>query len=317
MKAVYYEEFGDAGVLQYGERPKPQPQSGQVLVKVEAAAVNPIDRRLRSGELQDFFERTWPIIPGWDFAGTICELGDETGDWEIGDKVAGLAFTWSLHHGTYAEYVPVNIDSITKIPSNLSFTEAAALPLVSLTAWQALVEFSGLTKGQSVLIQAGAGGVGSVAISIAKYLGAKIYTTCKAANEGYVRARGADHAIDYSQTDYFDFLQQAEPDGLDVVLETLSDERAIANAIRLAKSGGSVPYMNNEPPEMAEIEERNIKTEFLHHRADGEMLTALMALYGNGSLMLPDITAMPLEEARAAHLQSESGRTRGKLVLTV
>ena len=317
MKAVYYQEFGDADVLTLGERPRPSPGAGEVLVRIAAAAVNPIDRRLRAGELQDFFERTWPIIPGWDFSGTIEQLGDGVEGWTVGERVMGLAFTWHLHHGTYAEYVPVSTTAIARIPNRFSFVEAAALPLVSLTAWQALSEFSGLTKDQTVLIQAGAGGVGSVAIPMARYLGAKVYTTTRSKNRDYVSERGAHVAIDYSQDDYVSVIREAEPDGLDCVLETLLDDTASANAIRLTKDGGSVPYMNNEPPDMPEIAARNINTAFLHHRADGEMLTYLAGLYDSGELPLPEIATMPLAKAAAAHRQSESATTRGKLVLTI
>lgn len=317
MKAVFYEEFGTADVLRIGDRPRPKAGAGQVLVKVAAAGVNPIDRRLRAGELQDFFDRTWPIIPGWDFAGTIAATGEGVSAWEVGERVMGLAFTWHLHHGTYAEYVPVDVTAITRIPDAFSFVTAAALPLVSLTAWQALSEFSGLGSGKSVLIQAGAGGVGSVAISMARYLGARIYTTTRETNWDYVRQRGADVPIDYSKTDYVAFLRDAEPQGLDCVLESLTSDDAIENAIRLVKDGGSVPYMNNEPPDMPEIATRRINTAFLHHRADGDMLGFLVDLFENGELVLPEIQSWPLERAQEAHRQSESGTTRGKLVLTI
>jgi NADPH2:quinone reductase len=313
MKAVYYEDFGSADVLKIGERPMPAAGPGQVLVKVAAAGVNPIDRRLRNGELQDFFERTWPIIPGWDFAGTIAELGEGVTGWKTGEPVMGLAFTWHNHHGTYAEYVPVDATAIARVPERFSLETAAALPLVSLTAWQSLHEFSGLKRGQSVLVQAGAGGVGGVA----HHLGARVYTTAREHNWDYVRERGADAPIDYSQTDYVAFLKEAEPRGLDRVLESLSSQEAIENAIRLVKDGGSVPYMNNEPPDMPEIAARGINTAFLHHRADGSMLGYLAGLYDKGDLAIPQVEAWPLDRAREAHFQSESGTTRGKLVLTI
>lgn len=317
MKAIYYEEFGPADVLKLGDMPKPDAKPGQVLVQIAAAAVNPIDRRLRAGELSDYFQREWPIIPGWDFSGRIVAIGEEVSDWKIGDSVVGLAFSWFLHGGTYAEYVAVDAASITRKPENLSFIEAAALPLVSLTAWQALVEYSDLKAGQSVLIEAGAGGLGSVAISIAHHIGATIYTTARSHNSAYVSARGADCVIDYSTENYVEVILDREPDGLDVVLGALSDEQAIRNAIHLAKSGGAVPYMNNDPPDMPEIKDKNIKSEFLHHRADGQSLGELMTLYSSGKLMLPQIEVTQLEEAMQAHLRSESSRTRGKLVLHV
>ncbi|PCI33932.1 MAG: NADPH:quinone reductase [Alphaproteobacteria bacterium] len=317
MRAIYYEEFGSADVLKFGTMPKPSLKAGQVLVQVAAAAVNPIDRRLRSGELQDFFEREWPIIPGWDFSGRIVEVGSEVSGWTVDQDVVGLAFSWFLHGGTYAEYVAVDVASIAAKPKNISFIEGAALPLVCLTAWQALVEFSDLKAGQKVLIQAGAGGLGSVAIAIAKHIGAYVYTTAREHNFDYVKSRGADVVIDYTTSDYAEVIREREPDGLDVVLESVTHEAAITAAIHLVKAGGAVPYMNNEPPEMAEIKQKNIKTEFLHHRPDGQMLGQIMALYAEEKLSIPHIEVMKLEEAAEAHRRSESWQTRGKMVLHI
>ncbi len=317
MKAVYYEQHGDADVLQYGELPTPEPDSDQVLVKIAAAAVNPIDRRLRSGELQEYISRTFPVVPGWDFSGTIVKIGSNVTNWKVGDEVVGLAFTWSIQHGTYAEYCPVDASAIALKPPGLSFVEAAALPLVSLTAWQALDEFAGLKQGQTVLIQAGAGGVGSVAIPIAKHLGAKVYTTTRSENFDYVMDRGADHPIDYTTRDYVEVINEMEPDGLDVVLESLYGDKIVEDAIHLTKNGGAVPYLNNEPPELADIASRSIKTEFIHHRPDGEMLAMLMSLFASGDLPAPRVTTMDLSDARKAHEQSESMTTNGKLVLQV
>ena len=128
-------------MLQVGERPTPEPQDNEVLVEVVATSVNPIDRRLRSGELQEYITRTFPVVPGWDLAGKIAKVGAKVTDWQVGDEVLGLAFTWSIQHGSYAEYCPIDTASITEKPASISFEQAAALPLVSLTAWQALSEF--------------------------------------------------------------------------------------------------------------------------------------------------------------------------------
>lgn len=317
MLAVFYEQFGPPDVLVLGERPLPGPAPDEVLVQVAAAGVNPIDRRLRNGELQEFFAREWPIIPGWDVSGRIVATGADVTGWRAGDEVVGLAFTWFLHHGTYAEYVPVKAASIARKPPQISFSVAAALPLVSLTAWESLAEYAGLGPGQTVLIQAGAGGLGSVAIPIAKRLGAIVYTTASAANHDYVRARGADHVIDYRSTDYARFIAGREPAGLDAVLESLTGDDVVRAAIRLVRPGGTVAYMNNEPPDMPEIAARNIRTKFLHHRPDGASLGRLMQLYAAGELPLPPVEVLPLDAAIEAHRRSESGRTRGKLVLHV
>ncbi len=317
MRAIFYEEHGAAEVLRLGERPTPEPQDHEVLVEVVATSVNPIDRRLRSGELQEYITRTFPVVPGWDVAGKIVKVGTKVSEWQVGDEVLGLAFTWSIQHGSYAEYCPIDATSITRKPESINFEQAAALPLVSLTAWQALSEFGQLQAGQSVFIQAGAGGVGSVAIPMAKHLGAKVYTTTSAKNRDYVESLGADVIIDYNAEDYGSVLRQKESAGVDLVLEALLGNGTAEAAIRLTKDGGRVAYMNNEPPEMDEIEKRNIKAEFLHHRPDGEMLTELVRLYQSGKITLPNIQVRPLEEAIDAHLESERGHTQGKVVLRV
>ncbi len=317
MKAVFYEQHGTPEVLQVGERPTPDLQDHEVLVEVVATSVNPIDRRLRSGELQEYITRTFPVVPGWDLAGRIMKVGTKVTNWQVGDEVLGLAFTWSIQHGSYAEYCPIDAAAITQKPGSISFEQAAALPLVSLTAWQALIEFGQLQSGQSVFIQAGAGGVGSVAIPMAKHIGARVYTTTSAKNHDYVKSLGADVIIDYNAEDYESALGQHEPDGVDLVLEALLGNGTAEAAIRLTKDGGSVAYMNNEPPEMDEIELRNIKAEFLHHRPDGEMLRELVDLYQSGKISLPKVQIRPLEQAMDAHLESERGHTQGKIVLRV
>ena len=317
MRGVYYNEFGPAEVLKLGDLPMPEPAPDEVLVKVAYAGVNPIDRRLRSGELQDFFTREWPLTPGWDVSGRIAKVGRDVKGWKAGDDIVGLAFTWHLHHGTYAEFVPVKAASIAAKPAEIPFHIAAALPLVSLTAWESLAEYAELKPGQTVLIQAGAGGLGSTAITIAKHLGAKIYTTTRTENFDYVRSRGAHHPIDYTREDYVAAIKAREPGGLDVILESLLVDVPVEADISLVKPGGTVIYMNNEPPDMPEIARNNIKTKFLHHRPDGESLGRLMKLYQQGKLALPPVEVLPLEAAAEAHKRSESGRTHGKLVLKV
>jgi NADPH2:quinone reductase len=317
VRAVYYETHGEAQVLQVGELDKPPCGPNQVLVEVAAAGVNPIDRRLRAGELQEYIQRTFPVVPGFDVAGRIAEVGSDVADWQVGDEVMGLAFTWSIQHGTYAEFAPVDASAIARKPANASFIQAAGIPLVSLTAWQSLLEFGELGPGKTVLIQAGAGGVGSVAIPMAKHLGATVYTTASAGNADYVRALGADVVIDYQTDSYEKALLAAEPEGVDLVLEALLGDGTDEAAIRITKSGGAVAYMNNEPPDMPDIAARGIRAEFIHHRADGAMLGELTDLYDRGALPLPLTETLPLSAAVEAHLRSESRRTRGKLVLCV
>ena len=317
MRAVYYKSHGGPDVLEFGKLPVPEPEDNQVLVQVAAVSVNPIDRRLRNGELQEYITRIFPVVPGWDFSGRIVKLGKNVSDWRIGDEVIGLAFTWSIQHGTYAEYVPVDTSCLALKPREFSFITGAALPLISLTAWQSLDEYANLNDGQTVLIQAGAGGVGSVAIPMAKYLGATVYTTARKENFEYVSSLGADNVIDHTSVDYAAEIIAREPDGLDMVLESLLGEGVAETAIRLTKTGGCVAFMNNEPPPMADIIDRDIKAEFIHHRPDGDMLAKLLPLFVRGELQIPEINVMQLAEAQEAHRLSESGRTRGKIVLHI
>ena len=317
MKAVYYEEFGGADVLKVGERPMPKIEPNEVLVQMAAASINPIDRRLRGGELQDFFQREWPITPGWDMSGRIAKVGDDVKDWKEGDDIIGLAFNWKLGNGTNAEYAPVAADSITAKPKNATFSQAACIPLVGLTAWQSLFEYGEVKEGQKVFIQAGAGGLGNIAIQLAKHAGAHVYTTSREANHAYLKSLGADEVIDYTKEDYFSIMQEKEPDGVDVVLELLLNNTVVANAIHMAKKNGCVVYMNNEPPDMREIAWKNIKTQFFHHQADGATLTKLVELYENGTLKYPEIQEISMDELADAHKKSEQGGVPGKVVLKI
>ena len=173
--------------------------------------------------------------------GRIVEVGKKVTEWQVGDEVLGLAFTWSIQHGSYAEYCPIDAASITQKLESIDFEQAADLPLVSLTAWQALSEFGHLQTGQSVLIQAGAGGVGSVAIPMAKHLGAKVTTSAK--NRDYVKSLGADVVIDYTAEDYESALRQREPAVVDPVLEALLGNCAAEPPFDSQKMGAVLPKL--------------------------------------------------------------------------
>ena len=195
-------------------------------------------------------------------------------------------------------------------------SKAAALPLVSLTAWQAL-RIRPTPSGAIRFYSGRCRRRRQRGYTMAKHLGAKVYTTTSATNSNYVKSLGADVVIDYNAEDYESVLRQQEPAGVDLVLEALLGNGTAEAAIRLTKDGGRVAYMNNEPPEMDDITERNITAEFLHHRPDGDMLKELVGLYQSGEITLPKIQVRPLEEALDAHLESERGHTQGKVVLRI
>ena len=223
--------------------------------------------------------------------GDIVELGAEVeGQWQVGDKVMGLAFTWAIS-GTYAEYVPVDATAIAHAPGGgLLPGGGAATGKPDGLAVAARIRRT--VRGTDGPDSGGLGGCGQVAF-LAKHLGATVYSTCSAANADYVKQRGADVVIDYTSQDYAAVIRDQSPEGVDLVLETWLGDGIAETAIRLAKDNGVVVFMNNEPPEMEEIARRGIKTQFLHHRADGAMLAELGQLYESGALPVPPIEVLP------------------------
>ena len=204
MRAVYYERFGGADVLTVGDLPDPQPGPGEVLIALQATSVNPIDWKIREGLFECVFDHRFPIVPGWDAAGTVAAVGTGVEGLSAGQAVYAYCRKPLAHAGTYAEYVTMSADAVAPAPASLTAGQAAAIPLCALTCWQSLVDFGQVQAGDTVLIHAGAGGVGSLAIQLAKHLGARVLTTASARNADYVTGLGADLVIDYTQEDYED-----------------------------------------------------------------------------------------------------------------
>lgn len=214
MKAVVIENYGGKDVLKEAQVDNPKASKNQVVVEVKATSINPIDWKLREGYLQQMMDWQFPIILGWDVAGVISEVGDGVTEWKVGDKV--FARPETTRFGTYAEYTIVDQDLLAKIPANTSFEEAAAVPLAGLTAWQGLFDHGKLKKGETVLIHAGAGGVGTYAIQLAKTIGAKVITTASKKNHKLLAELGAGQIIDYKTEDFSEILS-----GVDLVLDTM------------------------------------------------------------------------------------------------
>ncbi|WP_414839367.1 NADP-dependent oxidoreductase [Carnobacterium sp. TMP28] len=217
MKAIIIENYGGKEQLKEVQIDIPKANAKQVVVEVKATSINPIDWKLREGYLQQMMDWPFPIILGWDVAGIISEVGEEVTEWKVGDKV--FARPETTRFGTYAEFTVVDQHLLAKIPANISFEEAAAVPLAGLTAWQALVDHGKLKKGETVLIHAGAGGVGTYAIQLAKNIGAKVITTASEKNHDLLVGLGADQVIDYKTENFVDIL-----DGVDLVLDTMGGE---------------------------------------------------------------------------------------------
>ncbi|MEG0497138.1 MAG: NADP-dependent oxidoreductase, partial [Carnobacterium sp.] len=217
MKAIGIENYGGKDELKEMQVDNPKANAKQVVVEVKATSVNPIDWKLREGYLQQMMDWAFPIILGWDVAGVISEIGEEVTDWKVGDEV--FARPETTRFGTYAEYTIVDQNLLAKIPANVSFEEAAAVPLAGLTAWQGLFDHGKLKKGETVLIHAGAGGVGTYAIQLAKSIGAKVITTASKKNHDLLIELGADQVIDYKTENFVELLND-----VDLVLDTVGGE---------------------------------------------------------------------------------------------
>jgi NADPH2:quinone reductase len=315
MKAITYDTFGGPEVLKLTELPVPRPGPGEVLVKIHAAGVNPIDWKIRNGQFECVFEHAFPITPGWDMAGEVAACGEGVKNWKAGDKVYAYTRFARAEVGTYGEYIVVPESYLAPMPKGLSFIEAASIPLAALTAWQTFVGFAKLVPGQVVLIHAGAGGVGSLAIPLAKHLGATVITTAQTVNHDYCRELGANHCIDYKKTDYRAALKELHPEGLNAILDSVGNKTP-DESLEVLKSGGALICLN-DPPDENQAKNLGIRAFRLYAEPDGKTLAKITRLVEEGVLLIPEIQSLPLNEAHKAHTLSEAGHVRGKLVLEV
>lgn len=310
MRAVIINEYGDKNVLVEQELPKPEIKPNQVLVEVYATSVNPIDWKLRAGYLKQMLDWSFPIILGWDVAGKIIEIGSEVKDYQVGDEVFARPDTTAA--GTYAEFTAVDEELLAKKPSNLTFEEAASIPLAGLTAWQCLVDNTKVKQGDKVLIQAGAGGVGSMAIQMAKHLGAYVATTASAKNEAYVKELGADEFINYRTQQFEDELSD-----YDAVIDTMGGE-ILNKSFQVLKPGGRLVTIAGQPDETL-AEKHQVTASSYWLTPDGKQLGELGELLEKG-IVKPqvghvfDFSAKALQEA---HELSETHHAKGKIVIKV
>ena len=310
MKAIVMYTYGDKEVLQEREIEKPVLEANQVLLENYATSINPIDWKVRSGYLKGMLEFAFPITLGWDTAGVIVEKGKGVSGFEIGDRVFARPATTG--QGTYAEYVAVDENLLARIPESMTFEEAAAIPLAGLTAWQCLVDFGEIKKGDKVLIHAGAGGVGSFAIQIAKSFGSYVATTASAKNEDLVTSLGADQCINYKEEDFSEMLHD-----FDLVLDTMGGEIQ-SNSYKVLKRGGKLVSIA-QPPNEEESKRYGVKAEFLWLTPNGEQLEKLADLFDSGQLRPVIGETFALSEAglRSAHALSETHHAKGKIVIRV
>lgn len=314
MRAIAIESFGGPEKLKLMGLPRPKPGKGEILVRVVAAGVNPVDWKIREGSYKGLFPHVFPVIPGWDVAGVVEELGDGAARFRKGDKVWAYARKPVVQWGTYAEYVTLTETSAAAVPSKLLFEEAASVPLAALTALQA-TEKAGVRTGMTVLIHAAAGGVGHFAVQLARNLGAKVFGTAGPANQEFVLGLGAEGVIDYTREDFREALRRLSPEGVDAVLDAVGAD-TLSRSFDVLKPGGRLVSIV-EQPDASEARQRGVRVESLFVEPNGEQLAMLAGLVGRGKLRTHVSRIYPLARAADAQRESQTGHVRGKLVLAL
>ena len=331
MRAFVVDHYGKDG-LRAAEVPDPEVGEGDVLVKVVAAGINPLDRGIRDGAFKRLLKYRTPFVLGHDVAGVVSGVGSAVRDLQVGDEV--YARPRDLRIGTFAEYIAIDQDDVALKPASLAPDEAAAVPLVSLTAWQALVERAQVKPGEKVLVHAGSGGLGSTVIQLAKHLGATVATTANGENAEMVRSLGADFVVDYTREDFAELLSDC-----DVVLDSLGGE-SVEKSLTVLKPGGQAIGLAGPPdPGFAKqlgapkfmgvamgLLSRKIRKQarrlgvsysFLFMQANGGQLRELASLYDAGHLRPVIDKTFPFDQALEALAYVEQGRANGKVVITL
>ena len=330
MKAFLIDRYGRKETGRIDDVPTPSLRDDDVLIRVHAASVNALDTKIRRGEFKVILPYRLPLILGNDLAGTVERVGASVHQFKPGDEVYARPDDDRI--GTFAEFIAVNAAAVALKPNNLTMAEAASLPLVALTAWQALVETAQLKPGQKVFIQAGSGGVGTVAIQLAKHLGAFVATTTSTPNVAWVRDLGADVVIDYRQQDFATELHD-----YDVVLNSLGKDE-LERSLRILKPGGHLISISGPPtPRFAaarglawplkqvmrllslgirrKARHKKMTYSFLFMRADGAQLSTITSLVESGAIAPVIDRVFPFQDAQGALAYVESGRAKGKVVV--
>ncbi|BDH07088.1 NADP-dependent oxidoreductase [Streptomyces seoulensis] len=309
MRAISQDEYGTPEVLKETELPRPEPGLSEILVSVRAAGLNPTDWKHRSTGL---FLGRLPLVLGWDVSGVVEAVGYGVTLFKPGDEVFGM-LPYPYGVGAHAEYVTGPARAFTHKPASIDHVQAGALPLAALTAYQALVDTARVQPGQRVLVHAAAGGVGHLAVQIAKARGAYVIGTASEPKHEFLRSLGADEVIDYRAGDFRDAVRD-----VDVVLDPMSGDTRVRSLDVLRPGGVLVSLLpGTDPEEGAKAEARGVRVETLLVEADQEGMKAVAELAASGALRAHVEAVFPLEEAAKAHALGETERTTGKLVLTV
>ncbi|MET7927174.1 NADP-dependent oxidoreductase [Streptomyces sp. NPDC005349] len=307
MKAISYSGYGGPEVLGYGEARDPKVGPDSVLVKVRAAAVNPVDWKAREGYLDPVLDAVFPVIPGWDVSGVVIRPGAAVTEFVTGDEVIGYVREDFLSRGTFAEYVAAPVRTLARKPRNLTYEEAAGLPLAGLTAYQVLTGALAVQEGDVVLVHAAAGGVGSIAVQLGRHLGARVIGTASERNHDFLRELGAE-PVTYGEG-LAERVRALAPEGVDAVFDTVGGEALKASADLLAPGGRLAS--------IADASVVDLGGRYVFVRPDAADLARLADLAEQDVVTVHVDETFPLERAADAQRLSAEGRTRGKIVVTV
>ena len=310
MHAVYYTEFGGTEVLKTGELDMPAIGEGEVLVKIKAAAINPVDAAVRKGLLSSFIPCRFPVIPGWDVAGVVEERGFSARRFAAGDEVYAYARRPVVQWGTFAEYIVLPESYLALRPKNLSFEEVAGIPLVGLTAYQSLFDAGNLQQGQTVLMLGASGGVGSLGIQLAKATGAQVIGVASEKNHAYMKKLGADATIDYKGVNVGEAVKRIAQDGVDLIFDCAGGETLQQSLSALKPAGKVVSILNR-----GEGLDKNIQFQYVFVEPNATELAQLCQLAEVGKLQVPVSERYSLENAAQAFEQIETHHTTGKIVI--
>lgn len=310
MKAAQINEYGDTSVININELETPKPGKGQVLVEVYASSINPFDTIVRQGYVKDMMPLNLPATLGGDLAGIVSEVGDEVSSVKVGDKVFGQANAVAGNSGSFAEFAVTRDDQVAKLPDNLNYQESASLPLVGVSALQALNDHLELTSGQKILIIGGSGGIGSIAIQIAKHKGAYVATTASGASIVTTKQLGADEVIDYKSQDVSEIISN-----FDAIFDTAGSE-SFNSTLKVLKRGGKAVTMAAQPDEKL-ANELGIIIISQMTIVTAEKLTELTKLVEEGVVKPITDTVFPLDKIQDAFKAKESGNVVGKIVIAV
>jgi NADPH:quinone reductase-like Zn-dependent oxidoreductase len=308
MKAIRIHEYGGPEVLKYEDAPRPNPAAGEVLVRVHATSVNPVDMAIRNGFFKERMKFKMPFVPGWDVSGVVEAVGPGVTHLKPGDEVYGR--TDLARDGAYAEYMAARESEIALKPKSLDHTHAAAIPLTALTAWQALFDAGKLSAGQTVLIHGAAGGVGHFAVQFAKVKGARVIGTASKKNHEFLHSLGADEVIDYNTTKFEDVVHD-----VDVVLDTITGETQ-DRSWQVIKNGG-IYVSVLQPPNQEKAAAHGVRSAHTFVQANVEQLNEIARLVDSGKVKPHIEKVFPLKEAAAAQQAVATHHTRGKIVIAV